>query len=434
MTENAHMWRHLRSFRTRFHQLCDLFSHHLVGGTIEVSLKMEERSTTTDLAVPGGRESLRFAQLLRVFAHPEGELFFPTLVADFLEVAPVTNEERAALTAQQKSTVEAPMPITVNQETLTGPRIFQIVADSGLLSEDPIQVRNMATLQAMPMVHELVLFNFHTYCQQVFGLLIYLYSVVRRLEADGVDLSPPLPTLAQPCCIYCLSTGPEGDFTTMEHVYPESLGNQDLILPKGSVCQKCNNTILSDLDKYLVEHDPINLLRVFFVPWNPKTGKYLQARSQRLTIRRSAPREIVIEPHGLSAQDLRQLRDGQIPWLGKRPFNPIALGRSLFKIGLGVVAHQVGHPAALDSRYDLARSFIRGETDFPNFLFMGAQFLPSPKIHGILRCDAQGSILVTSIFGLVFCFNLEAMPVLDPSILPAEPLMLSYALSTQENE
>jgi hypothetical protein len=39
-------------------------------------------------------------------------------------------------------------------------------------------------------------------------------------------------------CIFCKSDGP---FTSVEHIIPHSLGNDLIVLPKGCVCDKCNN-------------------------------------------------------------------------------------------------------------------------------------------------------------------------------------------------
>jgi hypothetical protein len=41
-------------------------------------------------------------------------------------------------------------------------------------------------------------------------------------------------------CIFCNNSGP---FSSVEHIVPESLGNDIFILGKGWVCDKCNNTI-----------------------------------------------------------------------------------------------------------------------------------------------------------------------------------------------
>ena len=66
-----------------------------------------------------------------------------------------------------------------------------------------------------------------------------------------------------PICLYCKES--DVPFTSVEHVIPESLGNQGfggtppMVLPKGVVCDKCNHEKLSALDAALIGFPPISL-------------------------------------------------------------------------------------------------------------------------------------------------------------------------------
>lgn len=60
-------------------------------------------------------------------------------------------------------------------------------------------------------------------------------------------------------CLFCRRD--DGGFTSREHAFPESLGNVELILPPGVVCDRCNNGPLATLDKALCEFGPISLRR-----------------------------------------------------------------------------------------------------------------------------------------------------------------------------
>lgn len=55
-----------------------------------------------------------------------------------------------------------------------------------------------------------------------------------------------------PTCLFCSNTDGK-QFSKEEHVVPESLGNKYYILPKGIVCDKCNQ-YFSGLDKYFCHH------------------------------------------------------------------------------------------------------------------------------------------------------------------------------------
>ncbi len=61
-------------------------------------------------------------------------------------------------------------------------------------------------------------------------------------------------------CIFCGRH--DGGFTGREHAFPESLGNESVILPPGVVCDRCNNGLLADAEQALIRFPPIGFLRV----------------------------------------------------------------------------------------------------------------------------------------------------------------------------
>lgn len=60
-------------------------------------------------------------------------------------------------------------------------------------------------------------------------------------------------------CLFCQANGP---FNTLEHVIPESLGNNDLLLVK-EVCDKCQNYFGKEVERYVLAKTPIAFWRVF---------------------------------------------------------------------------------------------------------------------------------------------------------------------------
>lgn len=52
-------------------------------------------------------------------------------------------------------------------------------------------------------------------------------------------------------CIFCKEES--SDSKSVEHIIPESLGNKDLILPKGIVCDKCNQYFAVKVEKPMLE-------------------------------------------------------------------------------------------------------------------------------------------------------------------------------------
>lgn len=61
-------------------------------------------------------------------------------------------------------------------------------------------------------------------------------------------------------CIFCDSTGP---FTTREHIIPESLDNDDLIIT-GSVCDSCQNYFGKEVEKFVLSKTPFAFWKVIY--------------------------------------------------------------------------------------------------------------------------------------------------------------------------
>lgn len=60
-------------------------------------------------------------------------------------------------------------------------------------------------------------------------------------------------------CIFCKSDS--SNSVSVEHVIPESLGNDHAILPKGVVCDSCNNYFASKVEKPVLESEEFTRLR-----------------------------------------------------------------------------------------------------------------------------------------------------------------------------
>jgi hypothetical protein len=60
-------------------------------------------------------------------------------------------------------------------------------------------------------------------------------------------------------CLFCSKEGP---YTQVEHIIPESLGNDDLLLI-GEVCDKCNQYFGKEIEAFILEKTPIAFWRTF---------------------------------------------------------------------------------------------------------------------------------------------------------------------------
>ena len=60
-------------------------------------------------------------------------------------------------------------------------------------------------------------------------------------------------------CLFCKQDS--SNTKSVEHIIPESLGNKTLILPRGYVCDKCNNYFAIKVEKPFMELPEIRQLR-----------------------------------------------------------------------------------------------------------------------------------------------------------------------------
>lgn len=63
------------------------------------------------------------------------------------------------------------------------------------------------------------------------------------------------------------------DSKSVEHIIPESLGNKNLILPKGIVCDKCNNYFSREIERPVLNSETFQQIR-FFEKVKSKKGKF----------------------------------------------------------------------------------------------------------------------------------------------------------------
>src|SRR6185437_4426826 len=178
-------------------------------------------------------------------------------------------------------------------------------------------------------------------------------------------------TAATRGCLFCRRS--DGGFTSREHVFPESIGNQELVLPPGVVGDRCNNTTLSKLDGSLCEFSPRGIRRTMLgVP--SKAGKVPTFRFSEGTIEYRAPTRggqpglvFTARPGKEILREVDRLPNGQIKleWNGSggrrlTPRYASELSRSILKMALECAWIDHG-PAMLESRFDHVRAAVLGE-------------------------------------------------------------------------
>lgn len=63
-------------------------------------------------------------------------------------------------------------------------------------------------------------------------------------------------------CLFCKL--PSDAATSVEHVIPQSLGNSQVILPRGMICDPCNNYIARKIEQPLLAHESFRNLRAWY--------------------------------------------------------------------------------------------------------------------------------------------------------------------------
>ena len=167
-------------------------------------------------------------------------------------------------------------------------------------------------------------------------------------------------------CLFCRRS--DGGFTTGEHPIPESLGNTGILLENGVVCDRCNNTLLSDLDQAVTEFFPVSMRRAT-LGITTKAGKFPAAKFSGGTLQTTEPGHVLLRVGSPKAVKL-------YPWgfnftvKGHRmtPRRAQLVARSLLKSALGCAWLDHGEEV-LEPAYDHIRAFVLGEAR-PGYLML----------------------------------------------------------------
>lgn len=177
-------------------------------------------------------------------------------------------------------------------------------------------------------------------------------------------------------CLVCRL--PNGGFTSREHPFPESLGNTEIVIGAGVVCDRCNNTVLSTLDQALCEFFPI-MVRRTMLGITSKQGKVPTTRLVNGTFEHLGPASLAFQPHGNQEMVTETHRDEYGIHLhadmqgGRRLTTGYAaqLSRALLKVALELAWLDHGE-RMLEPSYDHLRGAVLGEP-FDGFVALGKE-------------------------------------------------------------
>jgi hypothetical protein len=418
-----------RAYKRAASRLQDVLEGPAEGLRMSFELRAgRDEPTKTSLGL--GDRVHRHAALLRPFMAPGSDIelsrFWGLLSrAKGVSAATRRSVERAIARADTLS-----MALKVNERVITARDIYFAYGEGQYFADDP-EAKDLWDSFAVGPMAAFGQMLFHEACANYTSLVFVILEALLTWEGAQPITEEVLAEGSR--CIYCLET--EGDFGPEEHVIPESLAGDKVVL-QGSVCASCNNR-LSQLDEALLNFEPIAFLRPVFGPLTKK-GKFQRARFRELEIEKTAPRAIRVTQHGgKRPSPPKPDADGfvrfKIDVTGRRPFDPIPVARAFFKVGLGLVAHDAGRDAALQPRYDGARSFILDGTPMETHLLLARKGKPHPSIQTWLHPTEAGTPVVLDIFGCIVAFDREGGPMPELPV-GAEDAITTFWLGDPESD
>jgi|SRR5215211_149331 len=159
---------------------------------------------------------------------------------------------------------------------------------------------------------------------------------------------------------------------------PESLGNSNQVLENGVVCDRCNNTVLSDLDQAIIEFFPVSLRRAM-LGIQTKAGKFPKARFSGGTLQMTEPGHVLLK---VASKKQAQTH----PW----GFNFNVTGHRMTARRTRLVARAilkttlecawVDHGEVVLSRpYDHIREFVLGTATRPGYVLIPKKGDPNDR-------------------------------------------------------
>lgn len=231
-------------------------------------------------------------------------------------------------------------------------------------------------------------------------------------------------------CLYCLRQ--DVSFNSEEHPIPRGLGNEEIVLDKGVVCDHCNNGVLSELDSVLLDFDPIKFNRAFYGV-KSRSGDAVTYKNVAFTMSQTSENHVHLDAKHAGKKTVVDTDDGfKLNMRGARKSTPKylkSLSRALYKIGLGLIYLDLGSEIAYSQRFDEVRKIILGDLDFEGFLIITKK----PKMEFIAnvqhfdRIDVDGSPISLFRFyyyGIEIFYEMEKRKVVLPDNFPKDQINL----------
>lgn len=407
-------------FRNRLRKATRALKRHREsnGGSVELEVVWEfGKEGPFDRDSKARRAALEFELIIHHFARPDGLMS----INDVLRLlASLSTEQvvqhfvaRARLRLDLAALAPRPLVTAPGLPPMTRRDAFLDVCSRIYLAND-LQARDLAdALDRTPDIREELWRQAHAYALDCYNILSDVDAFIDR------ERIWPRATHSQEC-IFCRS---DQQMKSVEHVAPESLGNETSLLPRGYVCTPCNNAF-SAVEQHVMDTLPMSFLKFHGVIVD-KNGRLPSVNYAKVHFEKTSPNAVIVRPQGRRHQ-LREVRlpDGTLripmPKISSR-FDHISVARLLAKMALGAIAIEQGHAAALAPRYDAVREFARSGGTFDNWLLLGRNAQPGSGmgIQWLHGPNGTGTFAQASILGAQVAMGIE--PVTSYSGTPPAP-------------
>jgi hypothetical protein len=319
---------------------------------------------------------------------------------------------------------EGRIALTLNQHNITDFKAYEMLARRVFFVGDlAANAYKQWLLNQGQIIYNTLWQKYNSYC---IGLWSLMQEVHDYRKKHGIG---PPPVRRETICIYCKGT--EGDFGHVEHILPESLGNEYNFLPKGFVCVNC----MVELNKL---EDGIHEMPVFSLPLvttgiGNKKGKLPYLKSSQLHIQKKSPNMMTLNSLGKKALKEEPMEGGEVKvtLTPSGPFDVHRIARMLYKAALGDIALKLCRHAALDSKFNEIRRYIIKGGTFPNNMMIFKKGHPSLPM-GIEWYEVEGVLQVKLIvLGRIFFIMLGERPKLNP-VDELKPHVIMFDLSLEK--
>jgi hypothetical protein len=406
---------YIEKFRRYYHKVRKVVPEFSGTSISSLKIKFQNKNLYAEMKTPARDQTVRLVALMRRFLNTNDDLHYKKIWTYLLDSFGhlIPNEVVEEINKRIERMKRGQIQFKINDKILTSEDIYNLISEGGYFNDRKTFHQKLDDISKIPTIKSFFWHQFLAYTLDGFYLVSRLFDVIKLIEKNLEYKPSSRESLNH--CIYCLKKS--APFNSEEHIIPEAFGNEELILPRGYVCDKCNNGVLARLDNYLLDFEPISFLRVIYSPYT-KAGKLPNASYQNISIKKTDPRNIVLTAKDKSGwlKNLKEMDDGQISFsinIKGKKFDPKMIGRALYKIVLGTVAYDRGLEVACDPKFDMARAFILKGDSFPNNLLILSEGKPKPDITVEHQELSGGTFFLIDIFGILFLLNLQPYPCME---------------------